>query len=96
MATCARCSGTGKIAAFVDYANRPGEFRDDLSCGDCDGTGSLTPERAAAMEEGERLRKRRVAADLSLRDAAALLGISPAELSRRERGHPPRAPHIGG
>ena len=88
MATCARCSGTGLVSAFVEYENRPGDFRDDLTCGTCGGSGRLSADRVRAIQAGEARRRDRVARGISLREEADRLGISAAALSRQERGEP--------
>lgn len=46
---------------------------------------AVTPEARAA---GDKLRQDRLSRDMSLREEAKRLGISPAVLSRRERGEP--------
>lgn len=46
----------------------------------------FTPEQLERREAGQALRDRRVAAGLSLRDLAAMLGVTPAEVSHLEHG----------
>jgi len=86
---CHRCEGTGKIYAFVDGHTADGRPWGDLrqiTCRTCEGEGVISADRAERMRIGLELREKRRATGKTLLEAASELGISPAELSRREQG----------
>jgi hypothetical protein len=56
------------------------------TCQRCNGEGVISPEINAQIVAGEELRADRLRRNVSVLDEAARLGISPSELSRRERG----------
>jgi hypothetical protein len=86
---CERCQGTGTAtgARHFHMADGNHQWQTSWSCDRCKGWGHISNEYVAALAEGERLREDRRARNVSLREEAARLGISPVELSRRE--HPP-------
>lgn len=59
---------------------------EDIDCSTCGESGRVPADYAARVEAGQRMRAERVARRESLRDAAARLGITPAQLSAREMG----------
>lgn len=86
---CPVCLGNPKsIAHFNMGENKPHEWR-EVECDACEGTGRVTQQRMDAITDGRKLRDDRIARDMSLREEAQRLGISPAQLSRRERGYEP-------
>ena len=82
MIPCPSCKGTGKVSAFAC----PGFVLTELKCYDCLGAGEITEGHQEAKEHGERMRLERIARQVSLRDEAARLDISPRELSDIEHG----------
>lgn len=87
--TCPTCNGKGDSWALVSGIREDGRRfceQRTLPCYTCNGTGAITPEHAARIAEGERMRKDRIARCMSLREEAARLGISPVTLSHREQG----------
>lgn len=84
---CPDCAATGKISAFVDYGeSRPGEFRTDIECSTCRGSGKISETIARWREAGTAHRDARVARRESIMACANRLGLNPAELSAMERG----------
>lgn len=85
---CPRCQGVGANEALVCGRRAAGGFCDQrrLKCSTCGGRGRVTRELLLRIQEGERLRRDRVARSISLREEAKRLGISPVELSHREQG----------
>lgn len=84
---CPACSGTGlgSCSVHIDYENGLSETRNGV-CGTCAGQGDIEPRRAEDVARGRAHRLEREANDEGLREAAHRLGISPAWLSRLERG----------
>lgn len=84
---CPHCKGKGGGMAHInrgpDSSTHSFEWRDCLSCR---GSGEITPEYAARIEAGRKMRDERVAQRKSLVEAANERGISPAELSAIEMG----------
>lgn len=86
---CPVCLGSPKsIAHFNMGENKPHEWR-EIECDACEGTGRVTQHRMDAITEGKKLRQDRIERNMSLREEAQRLGISPVQLSRRERGYAP-------
>ncbi len=85
---CPTCRGHGELAGFACGPGAPGLTM--IHCSICEGAGRVTRERATLLEEAARRRQDRVVRGVSLRDAAAALGITPQELSRLEHGLEPR------
>ena len=91
---CAGCNGAGSIGpVHLNYGNGRGEWRDNVTCFDCDGTGRWSEERLAAYRHGQTMRAERVSRGETILAAAHREGVSPSEISRRERG---LAPYITG
>jgi hypothetical protein len=74
--------------AFVDGVRdgRRCGWQQQINCPVCEGTGIVSPEKAAAMAEGKRRRDDRVGRRLSHREEAERLGITPRHLSDLENG----------
>lgn len=85
MKPCPFCAGAGKIRGF----GCPGFRHVEIDCVECFGSGEVPASREEAITEGERRRQDRIAREVSLRDEAKRLGISPAELSDIEAGRRP-------
>ncbi len=86
---CPRCEGEGesRVRLFgVDDQGRSICRWDTLLCPDCGGLGMIPAEQFAAWERGRRLRADRLSRNMSLRQEAQRLGISPRTLSNREWG----------
>lgn len=85
--TCPHCDGKGWVYAFLnngpDYRTHTSGF---VQCLTCQGMSAITTEHAERIETGERMRRERVERGESLNEAARRLGITPAQLSARERG----------
>lgn len=79
---CYRCKGAGGSEALVCPPGKWLWVRCDL----CDGTGRVTPERHAAVVEGERRRADRKRRGVGLREEARRLGITARQLSDIEAG----------
>lgn len=83
---CGNCDGSGKRSALVRFARPTRCEWVDMPCIDCDGTGTMTIERVAALTAGEAMRQDRISRGLSLRQEAVRLGIPDRDLSDREMG----------
>lgn len=57
-----------------------------LPCPTCHGEGAITDERSSWIAHGGVMRDARRRAQISVRVAAAALGVAPRELSAAERG----------
>jgi len=80
---CVYCEGKGTLQALVNRGDE-GCAWESITCIECHGSGSISDERRDELLAAEKMRKDRKARGLSLREEAARLGITPAELSRRE------------
>ena len=74
------------VTACVDYSDWRRSGVQEIACATCRGTGTITPELAQRLEEGEALAHSRKERGLSLREEAVRLGVSVRELSDREHG----------
>ena len=85
--TCPHCDGKRQVYAFLnhgpDYRTHTSGY---MNCQTCHATGEITQEHAARIASGEKARRERIERGESLNDAARRLGITPAQLSARERG----------
>lgn len=85
--TCSHCNGERWVCTFFnngpDYRTHTSGY---VECSTCSATGEVEPWHAARIQAGERMRQQRIAAGESLNAAAKRLGITPAQLSARERG----------
>ena len=91
MPVCPRCDGKKSFMAFVNRGPDIAHHSlDEIACETCLGTGVVTVERAKEIGDkirrGAAMRKERLDKGLGLREAAAIRGISPSELSRIETG----------
>lgn len=88
--TCPQCNGrAGPTIAFVNRGPEHGCSVEERQCSRCNGKGTITAYEHGLYLEGRRVRDSRVAADLSLRDAAKLFGCTAPELSDIEHGRAP-------
>lgn len=87
---CDACGGPGLIWVHLNSRDLERHGFQWIECQPCAGTGAMTPERRLARKEareaGQKLRADRVARGATLGDEARRLGVSPAEVSRREMG----------
>ena len=89
---CPVCGGDGVCYVLAAHTSAPAYITGPLAgfaerpCSVCDGTGNISDDRAAWMTEGAKLRAFRDGRDMSLREAARWLGISPVEWSDAEHG----------
>lgn len=81
---CPTCQGETVIRGLAHGPDgcQPGE----LPCFTCGGTGSITAERSRWIAFGGVMKETRRRAQISVRVAAAALGLDPRELSAAERG----------
>ena len=80
---CFRCNGEGENFVHIHYTHGPGVWR-RLRCQTCDGTGAVSQALAKAYAEGTRRRTIRVNANLSQKEMAERLGVTPHEYSQME------------
>lgn len=84
---CKFCEGRGYTGPVHVYrGDGRGEWIDRIECTHCGETGIWDEAHLARYEEGQAHRKERVSRGESLREAAARLGVSPAQLSSFETG----------
>jgi hypothetical protein len=83
--SCPTCIGKKghRAIARVDGGACVTEWR---ACSTCKGAGIVTPELAARIEKGERMRLDRIRRGASQADEAKRLGITTQELADREWG----------
>lgn len=89
MAVCPDCAGAKRVFRFLDGRREDGTaFHSSgyADCSRCAGTGEVSQEDADRYAAGQVLRRDRLHRMVSLREEAARLGITPSELSKRERG----------
>jgi len=87
---CPDCNGTGRTKGpvHINMGDLPHRWVDSLKCFCCGGARAITRAHWDARERGAELRKARIARGETLLEAAKLQGISPSEMSSRERGAP--------
>lgn len=83
---CPICRGYGVTsAALLDFSD--GETAVAVSkCQPCGGHGNINRNAAERIQRGERFRRKRLLASLTLRECAQLLGVSAQWLSAAESG----------
>lgn len=84
--TCPDCEGSGKLMAFVDFADRQKSGPMQIECRRCLGVGAVSRKQEEWIRVGGIHRTWRIAQDESQRECAKRLGISAAELSSMEAG----------
>lgn len=84
-AICDHCNGNGSTIGFACPGFRPVV----MPCRICGQTGKLTEDDLARVAAGKAMREDRIARNLSLREEAKRLGISPEKLWAQERGLKP-------
>ena len=80
--TCSRCGGTKVVQGYACPGFKPYE----RPCPMCGGAGALDADHVRWLEAGEALRAARVLRDLSLRECARWMGVTPVSLSGAEHG----------
>lgn len=85
MKPCPHCKGAKVLHGFACPGFRPVE----LQCFRCLGNGQVPDSDLEAYEKGQQMRDDRLKRDMSLREEAARLHISPVELSHMEQGLEP-------
>lgn len=88
-ATCPQCKGSKEPSVVFINRGENGCSVERRPCSRCNGKGTITAYEHGLCFEGLRVRNARVAADLSLWDAATLFGCSTPELSDIEHGRAP-------
>ena len=86
MKECPTCKGSHFVRALVNYGGKKGCVWEDVPCITCDGLGMVTLDFQERLNEGERLYKERVAAGISVKDAAAARGMTMREYVDLEQG----------
>jgi hypothetical protein len=86
---CISCKGTGKSLAFFGYR---GEGKPCIpvmvvTCNRCDGSGGMPLKALLWIFTGSRMRKRRVKAGMTFRQASLVSGVDVKTLSRMEIGY---------
>ena len=90
MTECPACAGYGQAYRLVHVADGLDRNRTGIvPCSTCNGSGRITAALARHLATAERHRQDRVDRKVSLRDEAAVLGITPRELGDREHGRAP-------
>jgi hypothetical protein len=85
MSACLECKGAGKHVGFAC----PGFRRIEHPCEPCGGTGVAPDWQAEAVAYGFRLRQARLTRNISVREEAGRLDVSPAMLGDVEQGRLP-------
>ena len=83
--TCSSCNGSGTVRAVVSRRGKPC-VETDVICSSCEGAGWLSHDHLRRIDEGRRMREARLASGKTIAERAGELGLTPAQLSRRERG----------
>lgn len=87
---CPTCKGEKRSLAHLNTGLDSSKHRwEVIDCMTCQGTGQITPEHAKRIEEGKALRAKRLKSGELLYEAAARMGITPAQLSAMEQGRIP-------
>lgn len=83
---CPTCKGTCSVRALVNYGRKRGCIWEQVPCITCDGLGHISLEFAEKLAAGEKLYQERVAAGISVRDAATARGMTMREYVDLEHG----------
>ena len=81
---CPSCKGSGKLRGFVTRSE--GCSLEEIQCRVCLGNGAVPEDFAFRLAEGERIRRERLDAGMTMREAAAARGLKVTEYSDLERG----------
>lgn len=86
--TCPCCQGHRKafVTGIVYAEGHSGPYCDFIDCFMCKGSGVVAKRRLFWMEEGQRIRRRRIDAGITLLDASRAAGMKPSEWSTIESG----------
>lgn len=89
---CPACEGVppSPVLAFINTGEDASKHRQELltvQCNVCNGAGRVSDDILRRFNRGRDLRTARVAAGISLKEAADALGVSPSELSAYEHGY---------
>lgn len=79
---CSACNGQKIIVGY----GCPGFKRIELPCFTCNGSGDISKAQEEAIRKGKLMREARLKADRSLREQAAILGMTPSQYSDIEQG----------
>lgn len=85
---CPTCNGKKRVGGIGCGPNGCKPFI--MDCYTCDGAGVMPEEYETKRAAGEAMRQDRIARRLGLSAEAKRLGITPYELSRKERGLEPK------
>ena len=80
---CPQCEGAREIIRLLCI---PCSEDATIPCPDCDGTGIVSDEHPQWLIEGQALKQRRIAAKITARKLAKVLGIDASDLSKMQRG----------
>lgn len=80
--TCPTCRGEKTITGI----GCPGGHIITMACHRCGGTGIVADNQKVWVSQGQKMKKSRMDKNLSLREAAARIGIKAFELSQMENG----------
>lgn len=84
---CKRCDGQGTLGpVHINRGEKPHEWRNEVTCWDCDGTGVWSEKRMEAWQKGRRQRAARIEKGETMIEAASRLGVSVAVLCAIEAG----------
>jgi len=84
---CKYCNGRGWTGpVHVNRGNGSGEWLDRMECTHCGGTGRWDSDHLARYEKGQAHRRERIERSETILEAAARLGVTPAQLSSFETG----------
>lgn len=87
---CPSCNGTKRSYAFIEYADKKGN-QGWIECHTCKGTGEVDDDYSRRIEQGRRLRHKRVkgGAYLTQKEMALKAGVDVVSLSKMEHGEQP-------
>jgi transcriptional regulator with XRE-family HTH domain len=91
MKPCTFCSGKGEAFAFSNRGEDSSTHTAGMmECPTCKGSGSITDAHYGLILSGKKMREERVAAGMTLSEAAARAGVTVTQLSAIENGRVPK------